>query len=78
MSVRSAKILLVDDDHSLRRVLEFQLDEAGYSVVASGAGREALEFFSDEENIVPRGNRSSALSLARLETALLKHLFKNA
>ena len=49
MSVRSAKILLVDDDHSLRRVLEFQLDEAGYSVVASGAGREALEFFSREE-----------------------------
>lgn len=49
MSVRSPKILLVDDDDSLRRVLEFQLVEAGYSVVTSGTGREALEFFSDEE-----------------------------
>lgn len=44
-----AKILLVDDDDSLRRVLEFQLVEAGYAVTASSNGREALEFFSDQE-----------------------------
>lgn len=44
-----AKILLIDDDDSLRRVLEFQLIEAGYSVVTSGDGHEALVFFSDRE-----------------------------
>mgnify|MGYP003465682477 CR=1 FL=1 len=32
MSKSAAKILLVDDDDSLRRVLEFQLVEAGYEV----------------------------------------------
>lgn len=49
MKNRPAKILLVDDDDSLRRVLEFQLLEAGYSVTATGSGREALEFFSKED-----------------------------
>jgi len=39
----SAKILLVDDDDSLRRVLEFQLVEAGYAVVSQSDGREALK-----------------------------------
>jgi len=45
----SAKILLVDDDDSLRRVLEFQLVEAGYAVVSQSDGREALKSFSAEE-----------------------------
>lgn len=49
MTKGAAKILLVDDDDSLRRVLEFQLVEAGYAVTASSKGREALEFFSNEE-----------------------------
>lgn len=49
MNSKPAKILLVDDDDSLRRVLEFQLVEAGYLVVASSNGREALALFSTEE-----------------------------
>ncbi len=49
MSSRTAKILLVDDDDSLRRVLEFQLDEAGFSVHAVSDGRQALELFADQE-----------------------------
>ena len=32
MKTTPANILLVDDDDSLRRVLEFQLAEAGHSV----------------------------------------------
>lgn len=43
------RILLVDDDDSLRRVLEFQLVEAGNSVVSESDGREALNRFSIEE-----------------------------
>ncbi len=49
MKNNAAKILLVDDDDSLRRVLEFQLIEAGYAVVSESDGREALKLFSAEE-----------------------------
>ena len=48
MSKQSAKILIADDDDSLRRVLEFQLQEAGYEVIAADNGRQALDFFSSE------------------------------
>lgn len=43
MTESSAKILLVDEDDSLRRVLEFQIVEAGYGVVSESDGREALK-----------------------------------
>jgi len=49
MTKTSAKILLVDDDDSLRRVLEFQLSDAGYSVVSQSDGREALKLLEGEE-----------------------------
>ncbi|QQS33484.1 MAG: sigma-54-dependent Fis family transcriptional regulator [Acidobacteriota bacterium] len=49
MSSQFAKILLVDDDDSLRRVLEFQLTEAGHSVVSESDGREAVRSYSAEE-----------------------------
>ena len=41
------KILLADDDDNLRRVLEFQLTEAGYKVAAAKDGGQALEVFAD-------------------------------
>ncbi|MGD8375189.1 MAG: response regulator, partial [Acidobacteriota bacterium] len=41
-------ILLVDDDPSLRRVVEFQLAEAGYSVRSAGSAEEALEVLREE------------------------------
>lgn len=44
-----ARILLVDDDDSLRRVLEFQLVEAGFEVVSESDGGEAVDRFSGEE-----------------------------
>ncbi len=39
-------ILVADDDSSFRRVLEYQLKEAGYNVVCATDGRHALELFS--------------------------------
>ncbi len=39
-------ILVVDDDQSFRRVLDYHLKEAGYEVVAAPDGEKALEAFS--------------------------------
>jgi two-component system NtrC family response regulator len=39
------KILVVDDDASFRRVLEYQLKEAGYSVACAADGKKALDLF---------------------------------
>jgi DNA-binding NtrC family response regulator len=41
------KILVVDDDASFRRVLEYQLKEAGYSVACAADGKKALDLFSE-------------------------------
>jgi two-component system NtrC family response regulator len=38
-------ILLADDDDNLRRVLEFQLSEAGYKILTAADGAEAFEIF---------------------------------
>ena len=43
------KILIADDDSNLRRVLEFQLDEAGYRIHAAKDGAEALEIFNNDD-----------------------------
>lgn len=42
-------ILLADDDLSLRRVLEFQLHEAGYAVSAVQDGAEAIDSFTQND-----------------------------
>ena len=39
-------VLVADDDDSLRRVLEFQLREAGYEVLTAADGRAALDLFT--------------------------------
>ncbi len=41
------KVLVVDDDQSFRRVLEFQLQKAGYSVICAENGKKALDIFSE-------------------------------
>mgnify|MGYP001110050200 CR=1 FL=1 len=41
-------ILVVDDDASLRRVLEYNLSSAGYSVAAASSGEEGLSLFLQE------------------------------
>jgi len=45
----AAKILLVDDDASLRKVLEFNLEQEGYAVVSASNGKEALELFNEHD-----------------------------
>jgi len=42
------KILIIDDDTSLRRVLEYNLQEAGYAVTAAASGEEGLRLCQDE------------------------------
>ncbi len=42
-------ILLADDDENLRRVLEFQLLEAGYRVLTASDGSEAFDLFTANE-----------------------------
>jgi two-component system NtrC family response regulator len=42
------KILLIDDDASLRRVVEYNLQEAGYRVQSAAGGEEGLQQFAEE------------------------------
>ena len=48
---RQAKhsILIADDDDNLRRVLEFQLTEAGFKIQSAKDGAEAFEIFQDDD-----------------------------
>lgn len=39
------KILVVDDDSSIREILSLQLTRLGYEVTTAGDGREAIEAF---------------------------------
>jgi two-component system NtrC family response regulator len=45
----SGKILLIDDDNSLRRVTEYNLTSAGFEVVTAASGRQGLAVFGTEE-----------------------------
>ena len=43
------KILLVEDEESLAAGLEFNLNEEGYAVIRAKDGKEALEYFAQNE-----------------------------
>ena len=45
--MNSRTILIVEDDTNFRRVLEFQLNEAGYRTTVAENGEKALELFSE-------------------------------
>ncbi|HEY6871837.1 MAG TPA: sigma-54 dependent transcriptional regulator [Geobacteraceae bacterium] len=45
----TAKILIIDDDTSLRRVLEYNLQEEGYRVFAAADGEAGLLLFDGEQ-----------------------------
>lgn len=47
--VKNAKILVIDDDSSLRRVMEFALSEAGHVVISAANGEEGLHLFAIED-----------------------------
>jgi two-component system NtrC family response regulator len=41
------KILLADDDESLRKVIEFNLEQEGYEVLTASDGKEALRLYNE-------------------------------
>ena len=41
-------VLVIDDDDSLRRVIEYTLDEAGFKVLTASDGIEGLQLFKEE------------------------------
>ncbi len=43
------RLLLIDDDVSLRRVTEYNLTSSGFQVVCAASGREGLALFSEQE-----------------------------
>jgi DNA-binding NtrC family response regulator len=45
-------ILIVEDDASFRRVLEYQLTQAGYKTTVADSGERALELFSEHRHQV--------------------------
>ena len=49
MENHKEKILVVDDEASIRRILETRLSMIGYDVVTAGDGEEALETFRKAE-----------------------------
>lgn len=40
-------ILLIDDDKSLRRVTQYNLESKGFNVVTAASGKQGLEYFTD-------------------------------
>jgi two-component system NtrC family response regulator len=46
--MKKPSILLIDDDDSLRRVMEFSLVEAGYTVRTAASGEDGLRLFEQE------------------------------
>ena len=42
------KILIIDDDNSFRRVLEYNLQEEGYHVLSASSGEEGLVIFAEQ------------------------------
>jgi two-component system NtrC family response regulator len=42
------KVLVIDDDASLRRVIEYNLQDAGYQVLSASSGEEGVVLFAEE------------------------------
>ena len=42
------RVLVVDDDQSLRRVMEMELEEIGCEVLSAASGQEALDILSTQ------------------------------
>jgi CheY-like chemotaxis protein len=42
------KILVVDDEANVQRLLQYTLKQAGYTVVVAGDGQEALKLWQSE------------------------------
>lgn len=44
-------ILIVDDSESVREMLTYSLEDAGYDILAGTDGEDALKYFSDNRKI---------------------------
>ena len=49
MPIEDAQILVVDDELSMREVLEFMLAREGYRVACAGSGREAINAINRQD-----------------------------
>lgn len=49
MPEKKQRILLVEDDASMRKLLEATFRRAGYDVLSAGDGLEAMKLFSEEK-----------------------------
>lgn len=45
------RILVVDDSESIREVVSFTLEDAGYEVLVANDGDDALKYIKDKEDI---------------------------
>ena len=50
--MEEGKILIVDDEEDIREILEFNLENAGYSVDCAASAEEALEILSPEHRLI--------------------------
>lgn len=50
--MEEGKILIVDDEEDIREILEFNLENAGYSVDCAASAEEALEKLSPEHRLI--------------------------
>ena len=48
VSARGLKILVADDSHSIRSVIELILEDMGHQVISAEDGRQAVELFQRE------------------------------
>ena len=49
MATSKAKILVVDDEEAIQKLLRFPLEREGYQVVQAGDGQEALDLFAKDQ-----------------------------
>jgi two-component system, OmpR family, response regulator len=49
VAVSKAKILVVDDEEAIQRLLRFPLEREGYQVVQARDGQEALDLFANDQ-----------------------------
>ncbi len=52
MAIGKAQLLVADDDKTIRRLLTYQAERAGFDVLSASDGNEAIELVSDHTEVV--------------------------
>jgi two-component system NtrC family response regulator len=47
--IRPGKVLLADDDESLRKVLQYNLEQQGFTVIPAATGKQALQLYDEHD-----------------------------